>query len=144
MVNDHEMKIFTTSTTLAMPPTPLDEDPEAFPAEKNVDLPPLRPELNHNINPKDPNSVVKARPIKPKQEFLHQLYTKLRQEEPSERVYRSSDTSASAMFIIPKIDQAEEVRFLHVSVARNSNTIREPLNIPDQSTIIHTISRYPC
>ena len=100
--------------------------------------------MNHTINLKDPNSVVKPIPIKPNQKFLYQFYIKLGQEQASGRVYKHSDTSACAMFMIPKIVKPNEARFLHNLVASDSNTIMEPPNIPDQSTIINTIARYPC
>ena len=139
----HSVKIFSASTTLAVPPTPFNEYPKGFPTEKNDTLPPLRPEMNHSINLKDPNVVVKLRPIKPKQKFLDQLHAKLRQEEASGRVYKSSDTSACTRFMTPKIDMSNKERILHDLVARNSNTIMEPPNIPHQSSIINTIARYP-
>ena len=65
------------------------------------------------------------------------------QEEASGWLYKTSDTSACAMFMIPKIDEPNEARFFHNWVAKNSNTIMEPPNIPDQSRIINTIARYP-
>ena len=98
--------------------------------------------MNDSINLKNPDLVVKHRPIKPKQKFLYQLYTKVRQQKASGLVYKSADTSACAMFMITKIDKANEARFLHDSVARNRNTIMVPPNIPHQSSIINTIVRY--
>ena len=138
------MKIFSASTTRGVPPTPFNECPDVFPIEKHVELPALRPEMNHTINLEDPMSVVKYRPIKYKQKFLNQLCTKLRQQEASGRVYNSTDTSACAICMIPKINDANEARFLHDLVPRNSNAIMEPSNMPDQCGIINTIARYPC
>lgn len=97
--------------------------------------------MNQHIDHKDPSLIVKPKPIKHKQEFLNQLYTKLRQEEASVRVYQIADGSACAMFMILKIDKAEEARCLHDLVATNRTTIMEPTNIPNQSSIINTIDR---
>lgn len=47
------------------------------------------------------------------------------------------------MFMIPRIDKPNKARFLYDLVARDSNSITEPPNIPDQSSIINTIDRYP-
>ena len=45
--------------------------------------------------------------------------------------------------MISKIDNGNDARFLYDLVATNSNTIIEPPNIPNQSSIINTIARYP-
>ena len=108
-----------------------------------MELPPLGPEMNHTMNLKDSNVLVKTRPSKCKQKFLNQLCTKLRQEEASGRVHKSSDTCACAMFIIPQINKPNQARFLDDLLARNSNIIMEPPNISDQSSIINSIVRYP-
>ena len=139
---DQPVEIFSASTILAVPSTPYNQYPEVFPAHKNGELPPLRPKMNQYIDHKDPSLIVKPRPIKHKQGFLNQLYTKLRQEEASVRVYKIADGSACAMFMILKIDKAEEARFLHDLVATNRTTNIEPTNIPNQSSIINTIARY--
>ena len=58
LAKDQPMNIFSASTTLAVPLTTFDKYPEVFPAEKNMELPPLRPEMNHTINLKDSSLVV--------------------------------------------------------------------------------------
>ena len=45
--------------------------------------------------------------------------------------------------MILKIDKPNEARFLHDLVARDSNTIMKPPNIPDLSRIINSIATYP-
>ena len=137
------MKILSASTTLAVPPTPFDLYSEVCPAEKIVELRPLRPEINNTINRKDHNWVVTPRSIKHTHKFLYQLYTKLTQQEASAQVYKSSHTSACAILMIHKIDKPNKARFSYDFVARNSKTIMEPPDISDQSCIINTIARYP-
>ncbi|HLP34462.1 MAG TPA: reverse transcriptase domain-containing protein [Amoebophilaceae bacterium] len=121
---------------------PFDDFPELFPKEKPVALPPLR-EINHEIRLKDPNLPQKPVPIKPKEKFLDQLYTKLVREEESGRVYKAQDTSACSLFMIPKNDKPNEARFLHDLRARNDNTIPDPTPIPDQKSILNQIARHP-
>ena len=58
LAKDHSVKILSASTTLAVPPTPFDVYPEVFPAENNIKLSPLRPEINHTINLRDHTLVV--------------------------------------------------------------------------------------
>ena len=100
--------------------------------------------MNNTLNLKHPNFIVKPRPIKATWKLCDQLHTKLRQDQASGRVYKSSDTSACAIFMIAMIDEPNDVRFLHDLLASNSKTIMEPPNIPDQSRIIKPIDRYPC
>jgi hypothetical protein len=120
---------------------PFDEFPDVFPETKNIELPPLRPGLDHRIHIIDPKLVVRPRPIKPKEKFMSQLLEKLRAEEAAGRIYKSTDTSACAMFMIPKHDKPDEARFLHDLVARNANTHKIPCLIPDQNLIRNTLAR---
>ena len=113
LAKDPTEKIFSASTTLAVPPTPSDAYAEIFPAGKSVELPPLRPEMKNIIYLKDHNLVVKSRPMKFNLTFQNQFYTKLRQEEASGRVYKSSNPAACAMCMLPNIDKLNDRRFLH-------------------------------
>ena len=56
-------------------------------------------------------------------------------------MYNFSDVSACAMFMIPENDNPSEARFLHDLGARNANTYKIPLLIPDQNLIRNTIAR---
>ena len=123
MDKDQPVKNFSASTTLAVPPSPFDEYLHVFSAENYVEQSPLRPEMNDNINHKDPNLEVKPSPIKAKEEFLTAPDINLRQQEALVRVHKSYDTPACTMFMIPKIDKPNEARFLHELVARNRNPI---------------------
>jgi len=110
-----------------------DKFPDVFPETKNLELPPLRPGMDHRIQLKDPRLEIKPRNLKLKYKFLLQLLEKLRQEQKSGRVYKPNppDTSCSAIFMIPKVDKPDQARFLHNLVARNDNTYDDPPNIPD-------------
>jgi len=135
-------QIVSAATTLKETINPFDEFPDVFLETKNPELLLLRPGMDHRIQLKDPNLEIKPRNLKLKHKFLPQLLEKLRQEQKSGRVYKPnpSDTSGSAIFMIPKIDKPDEARFLHDLVARNDNTYDNPPNIPDQSNIINTVA----
>jgi len=139
-------QIVSAATTLKETVNPFDEFPDMFPETKNLELPPLRPGMDHRIQLKDPNLAIKPRNVKLKHKFLPQLLEKLRQEQKSGRVYKPNppDTSCSAIFMIPKIDKLDEARFLHNLVARNDNTYDDPPNIPDQSNIINAVANTKC
>jgi len=126
-------QIVSAATTLKEIMNPFDKFPDVFPETKNLDLPPLRPGMDHQIQLKDLNLEIKPRNLKLKHKFLLQLLEKLRQEQKSGRVYKPNppDISYSAIFMIPKIDKPDEARFLHDLVARNDNTYDDPPNIPD-------------
>jgi len=136
----------SAATTLKEIDNPFDEFPDVFPETKNLELPLLRPGMDHRIQLKDLNLEIKPRNLKLKHKFLPQLLEKLRQEQKSVRVYKPNppDTSCSAIFMIPKIDKLDEARFLHDLVARNNNTYDDPPNIPDQSNIINAVANAKC
>jgi len=135
-------QIVSAATTLKEIVNPCDKFPDVFPETKNLELPTLRPGMDHRIQLKDPNLEIKARNLKHKHKFLPQLFEKLRQEQKSGQVYKPNplETSCSAIFIIPKIDKPDEARFLHDLVARNDNTYDDPPNIPDQANIINAVA----
>ena len=125
--------IVSAATTLKQTINPFDEFPDVFPETKDLDLPPLRPGIDHRIQLKDPDLQISPRNLKLKHKFLPQLFEKLRQEQKSGRVCKPTppDQSCSAIFMIPKIDKPDEERFWHDLVARNDNTYDNPPNIPD-------------
>jgi len=135
-------QIVSATTTLKKIDNHFDEFPDVFPETKNLELPPLRPSMDHRIQLKDRNLEIKPCNLKLKHKFLPQLLKKLRQEQKSGRVYKPNppDTSCSAIFMILKIDKPDEARFLHDLVARNDNTYNDLLNIPDQSNIINAVA----
>jgi len=135
-------QIVSAATTFKKTINPFDEFPDVFPETKNLELPPLRPGMDHQIQLKDPNLEIKPRNLKLKHKYLPQLLDKLRQEQKSGRVYKPNppDTSCSPIFMIPKIDKPDETRFLHDLVTRNDNTYDDPPNIPDQSNIINAVA----
>ena len=105
------------------------------------ELPPLR-EINHNINLKDPNQIQKPQPIKPKERYMDQLREKIDEELKSGRIYRSTDSSSCALFMLPRNKKdATKARFLHDLRQRNKNTILDLTPIPDQQLIIRTLAR---
>jgi len=110
---------------------------------KNLELPPLRPGMNHQIILKNPYPVWKPRNIKPKGKFLANMWEKLIVEEKSGRVYRSEDTSCSAMFVIPKMDDLSKPRCIHNLVKRNEETKLQPALIPSQSLIKNAVATHP-
>jgi len=57
---------------------PFDEFPDVFSETKNLDLPPLRPGMDHRIQLKDSNLKINPRNLKLKHKLLPQLFEKLR------------------------------------------------------------------
>ena len=110
---------------------------------KNLELPPLRPGMNHQIILKNPYPVWKPRNIKPKGKFLANMWEKLIVEEKSGRVYRSEDTSCSAMFVIPKMDDLSKPKYIHDLVKINEETELQPALIPSQSLIRTRVATHP-
>jgi len=137
-----ENQIVSAATTLKETVNPFDEFLDIFPETKNLDLPLLRLGMDHRIQLKDPDLKISPRNLKLKHKFLPQLFEKLRQEQKSGQVYKPipPDQSCSAIFMIPKIDKPDEVRFLHDLVAQNDNTYDDSPNIPDQSNIINRVA----
>jgi len=135
-------QIVSAVTTLKESINPFDEFPDVFPETKKLELPPLRPGMDHRIQLKDPNLEIKSRNLNLKHKFLPQLLEKLRQEQKSGRVYKPNppDTSCSAIFMIPKIEKPDEARFLHDLVARNDNIYDDLPNIPDQANIVNAVA----
>jgi len=68
----------SAATTLKEIVNPFDEFPDVFPETKNLELPPLRPGMDHRIQLKNPNLEIKPRNLKLKHKFLPQLLDKLR------------------------------------------------------------------
>jgi len=135
--------IKSAATTIQPHSNPFDEFPDVFPTTKNLELPPLRPGMNHHIILKNPNAVWKPRNIKPKGKFLADMLEKLRAEEKSGRVYRSEDTSCCAMFVIPKMDDPSKPRYIHDLVKRTEKTELQPALIPSQSLIRNAVATHP-
>jgi len=135
--------IKSAATTIQPHINPFYEFPDVFPTTKNLELPPLRPDMNHHIILKNPNAVLKPRNIKPKGKFLADMLEKLRAEEKSGRVYRSEDTSCCAMFVIPKMDDPSKPRYIHDLVKRNEETELQPALIPSQSLIRNAVATHP-
>jgi len=135
-------QIVSAATTLKETVNPFDEFPDVFPETKNLDLPLLRPGMDHRSQLKDPDLKISPRNLKLKHKFLLQLFEKLRQEQKSGRVYKPTppDQSCSAIFMTLKIDKPDKARFLHDLVARNDNTYYNPPNIPDQYNIINAVA----
>jgi len=73
-------QIVSAATTLKETINPFDDFPDIFPETKNLELPPLRPGMDHRIQLKDSNLEIKPRNLKLKYKFLLQLFEKLRQE----------------------------------------------------------------
>jgi len=135
--------IKSAATTMQPHTNPFNEFPDVFPTMKNLELPPIRPGMNHHIILKNPNAVWKPRNIKPKGKFLADMLEKLRAEEKSGRVYRSEDTSCYAMFVIPKIDNLSKPKYIHDLVKRNEETKLQPALIPSQSLIRNAVATHP-
>jgi len=135
--------IKSTATTIQPHTNPFDEFPDVFPTMNNLELPPLRPGMNHHIILKNPNTVWKPRNIKPKGRFLADMLERLRAEEKSGRVYRSEDTSPCAMVVIPKMDDPSKPRYIHNLVKRNEETELQLALIPSQSLIRNAVATHP-
>jgi len=135
--------IKSAAPTIQLYTNPFDEFPDVFPTTKNLELPPLRPGMNHHIILKNPNAVWKPRNIKPKGKFLADMLEKLKAEEKSCRVYRSEDTSCCAMFVIPKTNDPSKPRYIHDLVKRNEETELQPALIPSQSLIRNAVATHP-
>jgi len=135
--------IKSAATTIQPHTNPFDEFPEVFPTTKNLELPPLRPGMNHHIILKNPNAVWKPGNIKPKGKFLADMLEKIRAEEKSGRVYRSEDTSCCSMFVIPKMDDPSKPRYIHDLVKRNEETELQLALIPSQSLIRNAVATHP-
>jgi len=135
-------QIVFAATTLKETINPFNKFPEIFPETNNLNLPPLRPSMDRQIQLKDPDLKITPRNLKLKHKFLPQLFVKLRQEQKSGRVYKlyPPNQICSAIFMPPKIDKPDEARFLHNLVARNDNSYDDTPNIPDQSNIINTVA----
>ena len=103
-------QIVSADTTLKETINLLDKFPDVFPEIKNLDLPLLRPGIDHRIQLKDLDLKIIPRNLKLKHKFLPQLFEKLRQEQKSGRVYKPNppDQSCSVIFIIPKINKPDE------------------------------------
>jgi len=71
-------QIVSAATTLKEIVNSFDEFADVFPETKNLELPPLRPGMDHRIQLKDPNLEIKPRNVKLKYKFLPQLFEKLR------------------------------------------------------------------
>jgi len=108
-------QIVSAATILKQTVNLFDEFPDVFLETKNLDLPLLRPGMDHRIQLQDPDLEINSRNLKLKHKFLPQLFEKLRQEQKSCRVYKSDppDQSCYVIFMIPKIDKPDEARFLH-------------------------------
>jgi len=77
-----------------------DEFPDVFPTMKNLELPPLKPGINHHIILKNSNVVWKPGNIKAKGPIQADMLEKLRPEEKSSHMHRSEDTSHCAILVI--------------------------------------------
>jgi len=62
--------IKSAATTIQPQNNPFDEFLDVFPSTKNLELPSLRPGMNHHIILKNPNAVWKPKNIKPQGKFL--------------------------------------------------------------------------
>jgi len=76
-------QIVSAATTLKEIVNPFDEFPDVYPEIKNLELPLLRPGMDHRIQLKDLTLEIKPRNLKLKHKFLLQLLEKLRQEQKS-------------------------------------------------------------
>jgi len=135
--------IKSAATTIQPHTNPFDKLPDVFPTTKNLELPPLRPGINHLIILKNPNAVWNHRKIKSKEKFLADILEKLRAEEKSGRVYRSEDTSCCAIINILKMDDPSKPRYIYDLVKRNEETELQPALIPSQSPIRTTVATHP-
>jgi len=135
--------IKSAATTIQPYTDPFDEFPDVFPTTKNLELPPLRPRMNHHIMLNNSNAVWKPRNIKPKGKFLADMLEKLRAEEKSGRGYKSDDTSCCDMFVIPKMDHPSKPRYIHDLVKRNEETELQPALIASQSLIRNAVATHP-
>jgi len=133
--------IKSAATTIQPHTNPFEEFLDVFPTVKNLELPPLRPGMNHNIILKIPNVVWKPKNIKHKGKFLANLLEKLTAEQISGHVYRSEDTSCCAIFVIPKMNDPYNPRYINNLIKRNKETELQPALIPSKS-LIRNISYY--
>jgi len=63
-------QIVSAATTLQEIDNPSEEFPDVFPETMNLELPPLRPGMDHRIQLKDPNLEIKPRNLKLKHKFI--------------------------------------------------------------------------
>jgi len=70
-------QIVSAATIIEETVNPFDEFPDVFPETENLELPPLRPGMDHQIELKDPNLRIFPRNLELKHKFLPQLLEKL-------------------------------------------------------------------